>query len=81
MKLKKTWRFLYYKTKDGEILNGLYSNMDCEEGDIFFKGKKVGEFTTEHDSHLGTYRLLKVKKKEFHDHYFDSDDIIKACNL
>jgi hypothetical protein len=55
--------------------------MDCEEGDIFFKGKKVGEFTTEHDSHLGTYRLLKVKKKEFHDHYFEDKDIIKACNL
>ena len=78
---KKKWCFLYYKTKDGEILDDLYSNMDCEKGDIFFKDKKVGGFTTEHDSHLGTYRLLNVKKKEFHDHYFDSADIIRICNL
>jgi len=81
MALKKTWRFLYYKTKNGEILNSLYGNMDCEKGDIFFMGKKVGAFTSEHDSHLGTYRLLNVKNKEFHDHYFDSDDIIRICNL
>ncbi len=72
---------LNYKTKDGKKLNGLYSSMDDEDGDIFFSDKKVGSFTTEHDSHLGTYRLLNVKGKEFHDHYFDSDDIIKICKL
>ena len=72
---------LNYKTKDGKELRDLYSSMDDEEGDIFFKGRKVGSFSTEHDSHLGTYRLLKVEEKEFHDHYFDSDDIIRICKL
>ena len=72
---------LEYKTKDGKELRDLYSSMDDEEGDIFFKGRKVGSFNSEHDSHLGTYKLLNVQKKEFHDHYFDSDDIIRICNL
>jgi len=72
---------LVYKTKDGETLASLYGNMDCEEGNIFYLGKKVGSFISEHDSHLGTYRLLNVKGKEFHDHYFDSDDIIRICKL
>ena len=72
---------LNYKTKDGEEIGSLYSNMDCEEGDIFFSDKKVGSFISEHDSHLGTYRLLNVNGKEFHDHYFDSDDIIRICKL
>ena len=55
---------------------------NIEGGNIFYKAIKVGTFEQQHDSNLGTYYLYIMNNgREFHDHYFSEEDILKACNL
>jgi hypothetical protein len=55
---------------------------DIEGGNIFYKEIKVGIFEQAHDSNLGTYYLYIMNNgEEFHDHYANEKDILKACNL
>jgi len=76
---------LIYKDEKGKVIKdedhttSMYPYGD--EGTIWYKGKEVGEWTSESDSKLGSYFHLTIKDKEFHDHYFTEKDIIKACNL
>ena len=71
---------LQYKNKKGDIIER-YED-DCESGDVFYNNKKVGTFELNHDSNLGSYYLYIMNEgREFHDHYFEDKDIIKACNL
>jgi hypothetical protein len=66
---------LQYKNKNGDTIER-YED-DCDEGDLFFNDKKVGIFTIEHDSKLGSYYHITLNNgKQFHDHYFDDYDLV-----
>jgi len=68
------------KNKKGGVVDK--TSYDEEKGNIYYNNKKVGTFELNHDSNLGSYYLYIMNDgREFHDHYFEDKDIIKACNL
>ena len=68
------------KNKKGGVVDKTSYNE--EKGNIYYNNKKVGTFELENDSALGSYYLYTIDDgNQYHDHYFEDKDIIKACNL
>ena len=68
------------KNKKGGVVDK--TSYEEEKGNIYYNNKKVGVFELEHDSALGSYYLYTIDTGgQYHDHYFEDKDIIKACNL
>ena len=71
---------LILKSKKGKVIEKC--GYDEEEGNIFYKEKKVGTFELEHDSALGSYYLYTINNgQQYHDHYFIDETIIKENKL
>ena len=69
-----------FKNKKGKVIDK--TGYDEEKGNIYYNNKKVGTFELENDSALGSYYLYTIDDgSQYHDHYFEDKDIIKACNL
>ena len=72
-----------YMSKSGKEIKDFYEGHDVnpEDGLVFYNDNVVGSWSFEHDSRLGSYVSKIINNKEFHDHYHNEKDIIKACNL
>ena len=72
-----------YMSKSGKEIKDFYEGHDVnpEDGLVFYNDNVVGSWSFEHDSRLGSYVSKIINNKEFHDHYHNEKDIIKACKL
>ena len=70
---------LVFKNAKGKVIDK--TGYDEEKGNIYYNKKKVGEFSLNSDSHLGSYYLLQVGGEEYHDHYFTEESIIQDNKL
>ena len=70
---------LILKNKKGKVIEKC--GYDEQDGNIFYKEKKVGVFELEHDSALGSYYLYTIDNgKQYHDHYLIEETIIEDCD-